>query len=179
MRTCASSRVNVWCASTWKKSQLSGVSNSGFAVDKSRDIYTSLTYTWKRKGTLSFGLGESDVLSLCENLKETNCYVYFDNFFTNPLLTEKLLRNGIYGIGTWTANRKHMSSLKTGKKMKPGEHDGQACKTLYATKIDGQQIREYMGGVDLSNQIKVSYQVHKRSKFRFHLRIFLIFSTLV
>ena len=76
-----------------------------------------------KKGNTEFGLDESDVLSLCENLKETNCCVYFDNLFTSPLLTAKLLENGIYGIGTRRANRKYMSSLKINKQVKPGKHD--------------------------------------------------------
>lgn len=31
---------------------------------------------------------------------------------------------------------------------------------------------QYMGGNDLSDQMKVSYQVNRRSKFRFYLRSF-------
>ena len=65
-----------------------------------------------KKGNTEFGLGESDVLSLCECLKDTNCYVYFDNFFTSPTLMAKLLEYGIYGIGGVTANCQHMPSLK-------------------------------------------------------------------
>ena len=29
-----------------------------------------------------------------------------------------------------------------------------------------------MGGVDLSNQVKVTYEVDRQSKFRFYLRVF-------
>ena len=32
---------------------------------------------------------------------------------------------------------------------------------------------QYMGGVDLADQMKVSYQLDRRSKYRFYLRIFL------
>ena len=32
-----------------------------------------------------------------------------------------------------------------------------------------------MGGVDLSDQMKVTYEVDRRSKFRFYLRVFLNF----
>ena len=52
-------------------------------------------YLQKKRYT-KFGLSESVVLSLCECLKDTNCYVYFDNFFTSPTLMAKLLENGIY-----------------------------------------------------------------------------------
>ena len=50
----------------------------------------------QKKSYTKFGLSESVVLSLCECLKDTNCYVYFDNFFTSPTLMAKLLENGIY-----------------------------------------------------------------------------------
>ena len=81
----------------------------------------------RKKGNTEFVLGESVVLSLCQSLKDTNCYVYFDNFFTSPMLMAKLLENGIYGIGTVGANRKHIPTLKQNKQMKRGEHDWQAC----------------------------------------------------
>ena len=42
-------------------------------------------------------------------------------------------------------------------------------------KRDGQQIREYLGRVDLSDQMKISYKVDRRSKFRFYLRNFFDF----
>ena len=81
-----------------------------------------------KKGKTEIGLGELVVLSLCECLKDTNCYVYFDNFFTCPTLIAKLLQNGIYGIGTVRVNRKHMPSLKRDKQ------SCQACQILSATK---------------------------------------------
>ena len=76
-----------------------------------------------KKGNTEFGLGESVVLSLCKSLKDANCYVYFDNFFTSPMLMAKLLENGIYGISTVRPNCKHMLTLKQDNQMKHGEHD--------------------------------------------------------
>ena len=76
----------------------------------------------QKKSYTKFGLSASVVLSLCECLKDTNCYVYFDNFFTSPMLMAKLLENCIYGIGTVRANRKHMLSLKQDNQMKLGGH---------------------------------------------------------
>ena len=73
-----------------------------------------------KKGNTEFGLGELVVLSLSKSLKDTNCYVYFDNFFTSPTLMAKLLQNGIYEIGTVRANRKNMPTLKQDKQMKRG-----------------------------------------------------------
>jgi len=67
--------------------------------------------TLEKSKKTEFGLGESVVLSLCKSLENTNCFVYFDNFFTSPTLIAKLLENGIYGTGTVRANRKHMPTL--------------------------------------------------------------------
>ena len=166
-----------------------------------------------KKGNTEFGLGESVVLPLCKSLKDTNCYVYFDNFFTSPTLMAKLLKNGIYGIGTVRANRKHMPTLQQDKQMKRGEHNWQACQSFSATKwMDNKSVillsnyhgprsvrnidrgvkgskekvkvscptviheyNQHIGGVDLCDQMKVSYQVDRRSKFRFYLRIFFDF----
>ena len=77
-------------------------------------LYEFDMYLGKKRNT-EFGLVESVVLSLCECLKDTNCYVCFDNFFASSMLMVKLLENGIYGIGTKRANRKHMPSLKQDK----------------------------------------------------------------
>ena len=35
-----------------------------------------------------------------------------------------------------------------------------------------QEYNQFMGGVDLSDQMKVTYEVDRRSKFRFYLRVF-------
>ena len=166
-----------------------------------------------KKSKTEFGLGESVVLSLCENLKNSYCYVFFDNFFTSPNLMLKLFEDGIYATGTVRSNRKHMPTLKADKQMKRGEHDWLACDTISATKwmdnrsvillsnyhnpsvvqeinrrVKGSKekvkvscpavIREYntyMGGVDLCDQMKVSYEVDRRSKVRFYLRVFFDF----
>ena len=95
----------------------------------------------RKKGNTEFGLGESVALSLCKGLKDTNCYVFFDNFFKSPTPMAKLLENGIYGIRTLRANGKHTSSLKQDKQMKCTEHDWQACHTLSGTKcMDNKSI---------------------------------------
>ena len=75
-----------------------------------------------KKGNTEFGLGESVVLSLCQKLKDTHCFVFFDNFFTSPELLVKLLEMGIYATGTVRAKRKNMPVLKHDKEMKRGEH---------------------------------------------------------
>ena len=48
------------------------------------------------KGHTDCGLGESVVLMFFESLKDTNCYVYFDNVSTSPRLMTQLLESAIY-----------------------------------------------------------------------------------
>ena len=100
---------------------------------KSGYLYQFDMYLGKKSKT-EFGLGESVVLSLCENLKNSYCYVFFDNFFTSPNLMLKLFEDGIYATGTVRSNRKHMPTLKADKQMKRSEHDWMACDTISATK---------------------------------------------
>ena len=179
---------------------------------KSGYLYEFDMYLGKKAKT-EFGLGESVVLSLCQKLKDTYCYVFFDNFFTSPTLLLKLLEMGIYATGTVKANRKHMPAMKLDKEMKRGDHDWSSANNLTAIKWmdnksvillsnyfdprETQQIdrrvkgskdkvkvtcpsviheyNQFMGGVDLSDQMKVTYEVDRRSKFRFYLRVFFDF----
>ena len=174
-----------------------------------RYLYEFYMYLGK-KGNTGFGLGELVVLSLCECLKDSNCYVYFEKFFTSPTLMGELLENGLYWISTMRENRKNMPSLKQDKQMKHGKHDLEECQTLSATKwMDSKNViflsnchdprvvwdierrvkaskdkvklscpavifdyQQYMGGFDLSDQMKDFYQVDRRSKFRFYLKNF-------
>ena len=57
------------------------------------DIYTG------GKETTEFRLGESIVLQLTEKLNESFRRIFFDNFFTSPLLLRKLTDNSLYGKG--------------------------------------------------------------------------------
>ena len=87
-----------------------------------------------KKGNTEFGLGKSVVLSLCQKLKDTHCFVFFDNFFTSPALLIKQLEMGIYATGTVRTNRKNMPVLKHDKEMKRGGHDWFSSNHLSAIK---------------------------------------------
>ena len=100
---------------------------------KSGYLYQFDVYLGK-KSKAEFGLGESVVLSLCKNLKNSYCNLLFDNFFTSPNLMLKLFENGIYATGTVRSNLKHILTLKADKQMKRGEHDWLACDAISATK---------------------------------------------
>ena len=100
---------------------------------KSGYLYEVDMYLGK-KGNTEFGLGESVILPLCQKLKDTYCFVFFDNFFTSPALLVKLLEMGIYATGTVRANRKDMPVLKHDKEMKRDEHDSFSSNHLPAIK---------------------------------------------
>ena len=100
---------------------------------KSDYLYEFDMYLGK-KGNTEFGLGEYVILSLCQKLKDTHCFVFFDNFFTSPALLFKLLEMGIYAAGTVRANRKNMPVLKHDKEMKRGEHGWFSSNHLSAIK---------------------------------------------
>ena len=89
---------------------------------KSGYLYQFDMYLGK-KGNTEFCFGESVILSLCQKLKDTHCFVFFDNFFTSPALLLKLLEMGIYATGTVRTNRKNVPVLKHDKEMNCGEHN--------------------------------------------------------
>ena len=77
----------------------------------------------KQTPVFNLGLWEEVVLQLTKNLERSFCTVYFDNFFNNPKLIEKLCQKGIYGIGTVRANRKEMPKMIDDKQMKRGDSE--------------------------------------------------------
>ena len=114
-----------------------------------------------KKGNTEFGLGESFILSLCQKLKHTHCFVFFDNFFTSPALLVKLLQVGIYATGTVRANQKNMPVLKHDKEMKRCEHDWFSSNHLSAIKwMDNKSV------ILLSNYFnpKETQQIERRVK---------------
>lgn len=89
-----------------------------------------------RKESTEYGLGESVVINLINSLKGTYCNLFFDNFFSSPLLVKTLFDNNIYSIGTVRANRKNMPKFIPDKAMKRGDcefqssHDVISCKWM-------------------------------------------------
>ena len=77
----------------------------------------------KQTPVFNLGLWEEVVLQLTKNLERSFCTVYFDNFFNNPKLIEKLCQKGIYGIGTVRANRKEMPKMIDDKQKKRGDSE--------------------------------------------------------
>ena len=100
---------------------------------KSSYLYEFDMYLGK-KGNTEFGLGESVILSLCQKLKDTHCFVFFDNFFTSPALLLKLLEMGIYATGTVRTNQKNVPVLKHDKEMNCSKHNWFSSNRLSAIK---------------------------------------------
>ena len=100
---------------------------------KSGYLYEFDMYLGKKVNT-EFDLGEFVVLSLCQKLKDTHCFVFFSNFFTSPALLVKVLEMGIYATGTVRANRKNIPVLKHDREMKHCEHDWFSSNHLSAIK---------------------------------------------
>ena len=92
MRQYMKNKPNKWSFTFW----LGCGAKSGYLYEF--DMYLG------KKGNTEFGVGESVVLSLCQKLKDTHCFVFFDNFFTSPALLAKLLEMRIYATSTVRAN---------------------------------------------------------------------------
>ena len=81
----------------------------------------------KQTPVFNLGLWEEVVLQLTKDFERSFCTVYFDNFFNNPKLIEKVCQKGLYGIGTVRANRKQMPQMIDDKQMKTGD-----CEFLFS-----------------------------------------------
>ena len=80
-------------------------------------LYESDIYTGRKEAT-EFGLGESVVLQLTEKLNGSFCCIFFDNFFTWPLLLRKLNGNLLFGIVVVRQNRKLLPKIEKPTKKK-------------------------------------------------------------
>ena len=65
-------------------------------------------------------------MQLSEKLKGTFCRVFFDNFFTSPVLMRKLQEHDLDGVGVVRAGRKLLPEIEVPKKKK--EKNNEAAK---------------------------------------------------
>ena len=54
-------------------------------------------------------------MQLSEKLKWTYCTLFFDNYFNNPALIDKLFEDEIHAIGTVWSNQKKIRKCPGGK----------------------------------------------------------------
>ncbi|KAK3691254.1 hypothetical protein RRG08_031518 [Elysia crispata] len=92
------------------------------------DGYMSRFEVYQGKGTGTgregFGLGESVVLNLCEDILGKGQKVFFDNYFTSLPILAHLRRNETWSCGTIRSNRKGLpAGLTDDKDLNRGDFD--------------------------------------------------------
>ena len=92
------------------------------------DGYMSRFEVYQGKGTGTgregFGLGESVVLNLCEDILGKGQKVFFDNYFTSLPILAHLRRNETWSCGTIRSNRKGLpAGLTDEKDLNRGDFD--------------------------------------------------------
>ena len=85
-----------------------------------------------KKQNINVILGEDVVMQISENLKDTFCTLFSDNFFNSSLLINKLFEENFYAVGTVRSNRKHMRKLQNGIKIVRRDLDFQFSKMSFA-----------------------------------------------
>ena len=103
-------------------------------------MYQIDIYLGKKQNT-EYNLDKEVVLQLTKDLEGSFCTVYFGNFFSSSILTEKLFDKNIYTIRTVRKNRKKMSKMLEDKKMKRGDCEFLHSKNVMACKwMDNQSV---------------------------------------
>ncbi|XP_049952233.1 piggyBac transposable element-derived protein 3-like [Schistocerca serialis cubense] len=127
------------------------------------------------------GFGESVILQLTKSLSRLGCEIYKDSFFNSPALQYYLDLQSIRSCGTVRTNRKNIpKTFPPDKEMKRDDSYSlmKRRQSGSSEKIDVQcplMIRKYnkwMGGVDLMDQKKVTYEIDRKAKIKYYLRIF-------
>ena len=91
-----------------------------------------------------------------------------DWFSSNNLLAIKWMDNKSVMLLSNYFNPKEMQQIERRVK-------GSKDKVKVTCPSVNQEYNQFMGGVDLSDQMKITYEVDRRSKFRFYLRVFFDF----
>ena len=140
-----------------------------------------------KKGNTEFVLGESVILSLCQKLKDTYCFV-FANLKNMPVLKyDKEMKRGehdwfstnLLSVIKWMDNKSaillsnHFNPKETQQIERRVKSSKDKVKVTCPSAI--QEHNQFMGCVDLSDQMKVTYELDHRSKCRFYLRVFFDF----
>ena len=104
--------------------------NNGYILRQ--QIYTGRNV---ERGTPEVGLGARVVLDLTAGYQDKNYSLVTDNFYTSPILAQKLLARGIDCLGTVKANNKHFpKDLIFPQKPKPARGSGswRSCQKILA-----------------------------------------------
>ncbi|XP_069752086.1 piggyBac transposable element-derived protein 4-like [Narcine bancroftii] len=149
-------------------------------------------YTGRRRTESPHGTGHDVVMELCQPYFHRQHHVYSDRFFTSPVLLEHLEEHGTRACGTTHLHRRGISTeARKTKLKKQGEvrffqkasllltiwKDKRQVATLSTNQnarmvansgvVKPQAVMEYnkyMGGVDISDQLRSYYPVGRPSK---------------
>ena len=117
-----------------------------------------------KKSSVDYQIGENVVIELSSTLENTNCFLYFDNFFNSPTLMEHLLDKGVYGIGTVRKNRKNMPEMPADKGMVRGDYEFQYSKNLVCVKwFDNRGVLLLGSNVEGMDEVTTVYRRLKGS----------------
>ena len=102
------------------------------------------------------------MLGLCKDLKNTYCLIYFNNFFNNPTLINKLHDEGLCSLGMVRSSRKQMPEMKGGKQTQRDDPQIKSFKNIACIKwMDNGSI--LMVGSNMEN-IRPVLSVSRREK---------------
>ena len=133
-----------------------------YRCDSSSGYVYQLELYQGRKATTELNLGKSVVLEFCKPLRDSYCYIFFDNYFNSPMLIQKLHEQGLYGLGTVRSNRKHLPEMKKDKDMNRGDHQIKFCKNIACIKwMDNKSV--FLVGSNLEEIVSIS-NVQRRQK---------------
>uniref|UniRef100_UPI00398EFAF2 piggyBac transposable element-derived protein 4-like n=1 Tax=Pristiophorus japonicus TaxID=55135 RepID=UPI00398EFAF2 len=149
-------------------------------------------YTGRRKTASQQSVGSGVVLDLCRPYFHLNHHIYFDRFFTTPAVMVELERQGTRACGTTHLNRRGLPTQAKKIQLKvQGDvrffQKGSLLLTIWkdkrqvatlSTNQNGKMMacpgtlkpqavveyNKYMGGVDISDQMRSYYPVGRPSK---------------
>lgn len=149
-------------------------------------------YTGRRRSVSPHGTGHDVVMELCHPYFHRHHHVYFDRFFASPVLLEHLEERGTRACSTAHLNRKGIPAQARAMKLKrQGDvrffqkgsllltiwkdkrqvvtlSNNQGTKMIASSGVVKPQVvteyNKYMGGVDISDQMRSYYPVGRPSK---------------
>lgn len=127
------------------------------------DVYTGKSDTPQEDGMT----GEKVVTNLASVIKNKNCLVAFDNFFTTYPLMKRLLEDNTYAIGTVRSNRKGLPDMMHNKqpKLKRGEFMFGVKQSIAAVKwMDNNPVCFFSNYCSPKNTSTVFRKTHDGSK---------------
>ena len=90
-----------------------------YRCDSETRLRLSIIIVPRAKGEKEIEFRFNCCTRLMSSFENTHRPVFFDDFFNNPTLIQKLHDNGLYGLGTVHSDSVNMPQMKKDKEMKP------------------------------------------------------------